>query len=108
MDIRSKKVDKEISDITSQLEKLEIVYNTNRNKLLEQRRKLLVKEKNKNKNPFKVGQRVRIINNYTRDYGTVSQGLIGTITKVNKVQVNLLADNNYYYTRSYKNLELVE
>lgn len=105
MDKRSKKVDKEISDLTSQLEQLEIEYNTNRNRLIERRKKLLV---NKKSNPFKVGQRVRITNNYTRDYSNNSQGLVGTVTKVNKVQVNLKGDNNLYYTRSYKNLELIE
>ena len=104
-----KQVDKQISELTSQLDKLEIEYNNNRSKLLKQRRQLLLRTKKSSKgNTFKIGQRVRIINNYSGDYGNNNRGLIGTVIKVNKVQVNLKADNGLYYNRSYKNLELIE
>ena len=107
-EIQHKNIDKEISDITSQLKDLKIVFEKNRSKLITKQRLLLLKKKDKEKsNPFKVGQRVRIINSYSGDYGTNGKGIIGTITKVNKIQVNLKADNDKYYTRSFKNLELV-
>ena len=64
-------------------------------------------KKSRKGNTFKVGQHVRIINNYSGDYGTNSRGLIGTVTKVNKIQVKLKADNGFYYNQSYKNLELI-
>ena len=103
-----KQVDKQISELTSQLDKLKIEYNNNRSELLKQRGQLLLRSKKSSKgNMFKVGQRVRIINNYSSDYGTNSRGLIGTVTKVNKIQVKLIADNGFYYNRSYKNLELI-
>ena len=107
-EIQHKNIDKEISDITSQLKDLKIVFEKNRSKLITKQRLLLLKKKDKEKsNSFKVGQRVRIINSYSGDYGTNGKGIIGTITKVNKIQVNLKADNDKYYTRSFKNLELV-
>lgn len=104
-EVQSNNIDKELSDITSQLERLEIVFQTNRAKLLTKQRLLLSKKK---ENPFQIGQRVRITNTYSGDYGTNSRGLVGDIVKVKKVQVTLKADNGYYYTRSYKNLELTE
>ena len=61
-EIQHKNIDKEISDITSQLKDLKIVFEKNCSKLITKQRLLLLKKKDKEKsNPFKVGQRVRIM-----------------------------------------------
>jgi hypothetical protein len=115
-----------LKDITTQLETLQIEYNNKRKKLLDQRIKLISKKKNERiltsksmtnskviitekRNTFKVGQRVKIINNYSGDYSESGKGIIGIVYQVNKIQVSLKSESNQkYYTRSYKNLLLVE
>jgi ribosomal protein L21E len=116
----------QLEDITTQLEALQIEYDNKRKKLLDQRTKLISKNSNKrtllskstnnNKvidtskhNTFKVGQRVQITNNYSGDYGVNGKGTIGIVYQVNKIQVSLKSESNQkYYTRSYKNLLLLE
>jgi hypothetical protein len=88
--------DSDIESITNQLEQLKIDYENNRNKLLLERNKLLTKKKKQSiqDNPFKIGHRVIICNNYSGDYGTNAKGVIGTVTKVTKVQVHLKSETN--------------
>jgi hypothetical protein len=104
-EVQSNNIDKELSDITSQLKQLEIAYKSDRSKLETRQRSLLIKKK---ENPFKIGQKVRITNTYSGDYGRNSKGRVGIVTEVKKVQVTIRATDGYYYTRSYKNLELVD
>jgi hypothetical protein len=103
----------DIESITSQLEQLRIDYENNRNKLLKKRNKLIVEKSSKKQldqvNPFKIGQRVIICNNYSGDYGTNAKGTIGRVTRVTKVQVQLKSETNgRIYSRSFKNLQLIE
>jgi regulator of replication initiation timing len=116
----------QLEDITTQLEALQIEYNNKRKKLLDQRIKLISEKKNERiltsksttnskviatekHNTFKIGQRVKIINNYSGDYGESGKGIIGIVYQVNKIQVSLKSESNQkYYTRSYKNLLLIE
>ena len=104
-EVQSNNIDKELSEITSQLKQLEIVYKSDRTKLITRQRSLLIKKK---ENPFKVGQKVRITNTYSGDYGRNSKGLVGIVVKVKKIQVDIKATDGYYYTRSHKNLELIK
>jgi hypothetical protein len=112
------KVEQELENITNQLEILRIEYENNRKSLLRKREKVIsnnnhkkvevTKEKNCI-NTFKIGQRVQITNNYSRDYGVSGKGIIGIVYQVNKIQVSLKAESNQkYYTRSYKNLVLLD
>lgn len=105
--------DSDIESITNQLERLKIDYETNRNKLLLKKNKLILEkslQKQSNRdNPFNIGQRVIICNNYSGDYGTSAKGIIGIVTKVTKVQVHLKSETNgRIYSRSFKNLQLIE
>jgi hypothetical protein len=54
-------------------------------------------------NPYSEQDIVRITNNYRNQ-----RGIQGTVIRVTRRQVVLLADNNQRYTRSYNNVELVE
>ena len=116
----------QLEDITSQLETLRIEYDNNCSKLLKQRAKLVSNRTNSKRlipkstinskvidtskrNTFKVGQRVRITNHYSGDYGESGKGIVGIVYQVNKIQVSLKSESNQkYYTRSYKNLILLE
>jgi ribosomal protein L21E len=117
----------ELDEITSKLDQLQIEFDRKKTDLLIKREQIIERSnkdrllRNKNRctkdlvqskvliNPYKVGQRVRINNNYSGDHGVSSKGIIGTIIKVNKVQVNIKdTETNKYYTRSYKNISLVD
>ena len=66
--------DSEINDLTRQLESLKIDCENNRNKLLQKKNRLLSKKASNQDinrvNPFNIGQRIIICNNYSGDYGT--------------------------------------
>jgi hypothetical protein len=103
----------DIDDITDQLQQLKIDYENNRKNLLKKRNKLIAQKLSKKQsdqdNPFKIGQRVIICNNYSGDYGTNAKGTIGEVTRVTKVQVQLKSETNgRIYSRSFKNLQLIE
>jgi hypothetical protein len=101
-----------IDEITEELRKLEIDYESKRARLIQRRNSLLIQKERSDKkqsNPFKIGQRVIICNNYSGDYGVNSKGVIGIVTRVTKVLVHLESETNGRgYSRSYKNLKLVE
>jgi hypothetical protein len=125
--VKSKTSQQELDDITSKLDKLQLEFDRKKSELLLERKRIidhsnknhLIRNKDKYSsgsnqknilvNHYKVGQLVRINNDYSGDYGISSKGTIGTIIKVNKVQVNIKnKETGKYYTRSYKNISLVE
>jgi preprotein translocase subunit YajC len=122
----SKTSQQELEEITSKLDQLQIEFDRKKTELLIKRERIIEQSnkdrllRNKNKctkdlvqskiliNPYKVGQKVRINNNYSGDHGVSSKGIVGTIIKVNKIQVNIKdTETGKYYTRSYKNISLV-
>jgi preprotein translocase subunit YajC len=125
--VKSSTSQQELDEITSKLDQLQIEFDRKKTELLIKREQIIERSnkdrilRNKNKstkdlvqsnspiNPYKVGQRVRINNKYSGDHGVSSKGVIGTIIKVNKVQVNIKdTESGKYYTRSYKNISLVD
>jgi ribosomal protein L21E len=113
--------EQELDEITTKLDQLQIEFDRKKAELLVKREQI-IKRSNKDRllrnkdlvqsnillNTYKVGQKVRINNNYSGDHGVSSKGVIGTVIKVNKIQVNIKdTKTNKYYTRSYKNISLV-
>lgn len=101
-----------IDEITKELRKLKIDYESQRTRLIQRRNALLIQKQRTDiveSNPFQIGQRVIICNNYSGDYGSNSKGTIGVVIKVTKIQVHLESESNgRVYSRSYKNLKLVD
>jgi chromosome segregation ATPase len=96
-------IDDEIQSLNRELEALTLEFEK-QTKRISSRLSRLEQKKSSKTNPFKVGDTVKITNNYKGYYGT-----IGVVTRVTSKQVTLvetLTNGSRYHIRSYNNIQI--